>query len=87
MTILFVFLFFYERKCHTDGKPTIPCTFRKSLKLSGAAKKERSVGETVNLMSIDSQRIMDVIMSLNLLWSSPLTITLSIYSLWAYLGQ
>jgi hypothetical protein len=62
-------------------------TFRKSLKLSGAAKKERSVGETVNLMSIDSQRIMDVIMSLNLLWSSPLTITLSIYSLWAYLGQ
>jgi hypothetical protein len=44
------------------------------------------VGETVNLMSIDSQRIMDVIMSLNLLWSSPLTITLSIYSLWAYLG-
>ena len=37
-------------------------------------------------MSIDTQRIMDVIMSLNLLWSSPLTIALSIYSLWAYLG-
>jgi ATP-binding cassette subfamily C (CFTR/MRP) protein 1 len=44
------------------------------------------VGETVNLMSIDTQRIMDVILSLNLLWSSPLTIGLSIYSLWAYLG-
>jgi hypothetical protein len=71
---------------HTDENPLFHI-FRKSLKLSGAAKKERSVGETVNLMSIDSQRIMDVIMSLNLLWSSPLTITLSIYSLWAYLGQ
>jgi ATP-binding cassette, subfamily C (CFTR/MRP), member 1 len=37
-------------------------------------------------MSIDTQRLMDVILNLNLLWSSPLTIALSIYSLWAYLG-
>ena len=60
--------------------------FRKSLILSSKSRKELSVGETVNLMSIDSQRIMDVISSLNLLWSGPLTIILSIYSLWGYLG-
>ena len=60
--------------------------FRKSLLLSSKSRKELSVGETINLMSIDTQRIMDVIMSLNLFWSSPLTIALSLYSLWAYLG-
>ena len=60
--------------------------FRKSLLLSSKSRKELSVGETVNLMSIDTQRLMDVILSLNLLWSSPLTIALSMYSLWGYLG-
>jgi ABC-type multidrug transport system fused ATPase/permease subunit len=37
-------------------------------------------------MAIDTQRLMDVILSLNLLWSSPLTIALSLYSLWGILG-
>ena len=60
--------------------------FRKSLVLNSKSRKELSVGETINLMSIDTQRIMDVILSLNLFWSSPLTIALSLYSLWAYLG-
>ena len=60
--------------------------FRKSLGLSSKSRKERSVGETVNLMQIDSQRLMDVIQNLNLLWSSPLTVILSIYSLWGFLG-
>ena len=59
---------------------------RKSLGLSSKSRKERSVGETVNLMQIDSQRLMDVIQNLNLLWSSPLTVILSIYSLWGFLG-
>ena len=60
--------------------------FRKSFRLSSKSRKERSVGESVNLMQIDSQRLQDVIQSLNLLWSSPLTIILSIYSLWGILG-
>ena len=41
--------------------------FRKSLRLSSKSRKERSVGETVNLMQIDTQRLMDIIQSLNLL--------------------
>ena len=65
----------------------ITCSlYRKSLLLSSKARKQLSVGETVNLMSIDTQRLMDVILSLNLLWSSPLTIALSMYSLWGILG-
>ena len=60
--------------------------YRKSLKLSSKSRKELSAGETVNLMAIDTQRLMDVILSLNLLWSSPLTIALSLYSLWGILG-
>ena len=60
--------------------------FRKSLRLSSKSRKERSVGQTVNLMQIDAQRLVDLIENLNLLWSSPLTIALSIYSLWGFLG-
>ena len=60
--------------------------YRKSLRLSSRARKERSVGETVNLMQLDTQRIMDVILQLNLVWSSPTTIALSLYSLWGLLG-
>ena len=60
--------------------------FRKYFKLSSGARKERSIGESVNLIQIDSQRLQDVIQNINLLWSSPLTIILSLYSLWGILG-
>lgn len=45
-----------------------------------------SVGETVNIMSIDTQRFVDLAPSLNTIWSSPLIITLSMVSLWSLLG-
>ena len=60
--------------------------YRKSFRLSCKSRKERSIGESVNLIQIDSQRLQDVISSLNTLWSSPLTIILSLYSLWGILG-
>lgn len=60
--------------------------FRKSFKLTSGARKERSIGESVNLIQIDSQRLQDVVQNINLLWSSPLTIFLSLYSLWGILG-
>lgn len=40
------------------------------------------MGEMVNLMSVDAQRIMDVAPFLNMLWSGPLQIMLAIYFLW-----
>ena len=45
-----------------------------------------SVGETVNLMVIDSQRMMDVTSQINTVWTSPMAIILSFYFLWGYLG-
>ena len=45
-----------------------------------------SVGETVNLMAIDSQRMMDVTSQINTVWTSPMAIMLSFYFLWGYLG-
>ena len=45
-----------------------------------------SVGETVNLMAIDSQRMMDVTSQINTVWTSPMAMLLSFYFLWGYLG-
>lgn len=54
--------------------------------MSGATRKESTVGETVNLMSADAQRFMDMANFVHNLWSSPLQIILSIVFLWGELG-
>ena len=45
-----------------------------ALLLSNAAKKTSTVGEIVNLMSVDAQRFMDIMGFLNILWSGELNI-------------
>ena len=40
----------------------------------------------MNLMSIDSTRIEQLATNINTIWTSPLTICLSLYFLWGYLG-
>ena len=45
-----------------------------------------SVGETINLMAIDTQRFMDLAGNISQVWSSPLMIVLCQYFLWQYLG-
>lgn len=54
--------------------------------VSNDARKESTVGETVNLMSADAQRFNDVTNFIHLLWSCPLQIALSIVFLWLELG-
>lgn len=44
------------------------------------------MGETVNLMSADAQRFMDLANFIHQLWSCPLQIILSIIFLWGELG-
>uniref|UniRef100_A0A8U7N1E2 ATP binding cassette subfamily C member 2 n=1 Tax=Corvus moneduloides TaxID=1196302 RepID=A0A8U7N1E2_CORMO len=51
-----------------------------------STRKESTVGETVNLMSADAQRFMDMANFVHQLWSSPLQIILSIVFLWGELG-
>ena len=45
-----------------------------------------TVGETTNLMSIDTQKFMDLMLYLNMIWASPLQIALAVYFLWDILG-
>ncbi|XP_072636145.1 ATP-binding cassette sub-family C member 3 isoform X1 [Canis lupus baileyi] len=60
--------------------------YRKALVITNSAKRESTVGEIVNLMSVDAQRFMDLAPFLNLVWSAPLQIILAIYFLWQNLG-
>lgn len=50
--------------------------------ITNAAKRSSTVGEVVNLMSVDAQRFMDLTTFLNMLWSAPLQIFLALYFLW-----
>lgn len=56
------------------------------LKLSNAARRTSTVGEIVNLMSVDAQRFNDMMTYINMVWSGPVQISISIYFLWATLG-
>uniref|UniRef100_A0A8C5FPV0 ABC-type glutathione-S-conjugate transporter n=1 Tax=Gadus morhua TaxID=8049 RepID=A0A8C5FPV0_GADMO len=64
----------------------IGAIYRKSLVITNAAKRKSTVGEIVNLMSVDAQRFMDLTTFLNMLWSAPLQIILALYFLWQNLG-
>ncbi|XP_015591556.1 multidrug resistance-associated protein 1 isoform X6 [Cephus cinctus] len=64
----------------------IAAIYRKALRMSNAARKESTVGEIVNLMSVDAQRFMDLTAYINMIWSAPLQIALALYFLWDILG-
>ncbi|KAK7866924.1 hypothetical protein R5R35_001662 [Gryllus longicercus] len=64
----------------------VSAIYRKALRLSSAARKDSTVGEIVNLMSVDAQRFMDLTAYLSMLWSAPLQIALALYFLWDTLG-
>ena len=54
--------------------------------LSNLARRDSTTGKIVNLMSIDAQRFMDLTTYLNVVWSAPLQITLSIIFLYQTMG-
>ncbi|XP_053393096.1 multidrug resistance-associated protein 1-like isoform X2 [Mercenaria mercenaria] len=64
----------------------IGAVYEKMLKLSTAARRTSTVGEIVNLMSVDAQRFNDMMTYINMIWSGPVQITISIYFLWVTLG-
>lgn len=64
----------------------ISAIYRKSLSVTAESKKGSTSGEIVNLMSVDCQKIGDLLPYLNMLWSSPLQITVAIYLLYQILG-
>jgi len=65
----------------------VACVYRKALRLSHASRSHKSLGELVNLMSVDVQRMTDLVPYLhNLAWSSPLQIIVSMVLLYRLVG-
>lgn len=64
----------------------ISAIYRKALTLSNLSKRNTTVGEVVNLMSVDAQRFYELIIYLHIIWSGPLVIALCMYFLWEVLG-
>lgn len=61
---------------------SISLCFLQALVISSSARSSSTVGEIVNLMSVDAQRFMDLITYINMVWSAPLQVVLALYFLW-----
>ncbi|XP_062567586.1 multidrug resistance-associated protein 1-like [Saccostrea cucullata] len=72
--------------CHMIGikvKTSIcGALYRKMTKLSNTAKKDCTVGEMVNLMSDDAQRVIHALFQLHFLWIGPLQACVALYFLY-----
>ncbi|XP_046565290.1 multidrug resistance-associated protein 1-like [Haliotis rubra] len=64
----------------------ISAVYKKALTLNNEAKKTTTTGEIVNLMSVDIQRICDVMTNLALLSSVPIQIVVSIAMIYRTIG-
>ncbi|XP_068002965.1 ATP-binding cassette sub-family C member 6 isoform X2 [Melanerpes formicivorus] len=60
--------------------------YRKILVLSNASRKAATVGEIVNLVSVDVQKLMDLIVYFNGTWLAPIRIIICFIFLWQLLG-
>ncbi|XP_076273672.1 multidrug resistance-associated protein 1-like [Rhynchophorus ferrugineus] len=60
--------------------------YRKALRISNSTKKDKTVGEIVNLMAVDATRFQEFSHQLPLIWSAPLQLGLAIYFLWKEVG-
>ncbi|KAK7093989.1 hypothetical protein V1264_007667 [Littorina saxatilis] len=60
--------------------------YKKSLRLSTDGQRAGTVGEVVNLMSVDCQRVQDMMSYTWMVWSIPLQVMIAVYLLWDTLG-
>uniref|UniRef100_A0A672VBZ6 ABC-type glutathione-S-conjugate transporter n=1 Tax=Strigops habroptila TaxID=2489341 RepID=A0A672VBZ6_STRHB len=60
--------------------------YRKILVMSNASRKAATVGEIVNLVSVDVQKLMDLIIYFNGTWLAPIRIIVCFVFLWQLLG-
>ncbi|CAO3563902.1 unnamed protein product [Mortierella alpina] len=64
----------------------VTAIYQKSLRLSNSARQDFTVGEIVNHMSVDAQRIQDLLNYLHVLWSGVFQITVTLYLLYSTMG-
>nr|CDJ89105.1 unnamed protein product [Haemonchus contortus] len=60
--------------------------YKKSLELSNSARRDKTVGEIVNLMAIDIERFQMITPQIQQIWSCPYQITLALIYLYSTLG-
>jgi multidrug resistance-associated protein (MRP) len=80
----------YWHVCFVTGQrmrsAMIGLIYRKALRLSNSARRTTTVGEIVNLMSVDAQKFQDAPAYMHMIWSTPLTIGIALYMLWQLMG-
>ena len=54
--------------------------------INSTAKRTSTVGEVVNLMSVDAQKLDEAAQLAHMLWASPLIITIALFFLWQQIG-
>uniref|UniRef100_A0A8B9ISC9 MRP1 protein n=1 Tax=Amazona collaria TaxID=241587 RepID=A0A8B9ISC9_9PSIT len=57
-----------------------------ALTSANSSRRKYTTGEIVNLMSADTQQLMEMAVNLNLLWSAPFQIVMAVVFLWKELG-
>ncbi|KAM9019895.1 multidrug resistance-associated protein 1-like isoform 2-T2 [Ara ararauna] len=60
--------------------------YKKALTSANSSRRKYTTGEIVNLMSADTQQLMEMAVNLNLLWSAPFQIIMAVVFLWKELG-
>uniref|UniRef100_A0A673JRB1 ABC-type glutathione-S-conjugate transporter n=1 Tax=Sinocyclocheilus rhinocerous TaxID=307959 RepID=A0A673JRB1_9TELE len=80
----------YMYTCFTVGMrvktAVMGLVYRKSLVINSAARRTCTVGEIVNLVSADTQKLMDFVVYFNAVWVAPIEIALCLFFLWQRLG-
>ncbi|KAI9470014.1 MAG: multi drug resistance-associated protein MRP [Benjaminiella poitrasii] len=85
-----MFLHQYFHLCFTTGMriraALVTAIYQKTLILSNASRQQSTVGEIVNRMSVDAQRLMDLCTNFHIGWSGPFQIVIALYLLRMTMG-
>ncbi|KAI7889943.1 multi drug resistance-associated protein MRP [Mucor mucedo] len=85
-----MFLHQYFQRCFMTGMrlraALVTSIYQKTLVLSNASRQKSTVGEIVNHMSVDAQRLMDLCTYFHIVWSGPLQIILALFFLYNTMG-
>ncbi|RIB11911.1 ATP-binding cassette transporter 1 [Gigaspora rosea] len=85
-----MFLHQYFHLCAVTGMRAraglVSLIYKKALLLSNSSRQGATIGEIVNYMSVDAQKIVDLTMYLHIAWSGPLQIVLALYFLYQTMG-
>ncbi|KAI8366373.1 multi drug resistance-associated protein MRP [Choanephora cucurbitarum] len=85
-----MFLHQYFQRCFMTGmrlrSALVTAIYQKTLVLSNASRQQSTVGEIVNHMSVDAQRLMDLCTYFHIIWSGPFQIVIALVFLYNLMG-